>query len=110
MSEYICKEDLLKEIEKQYCYPCKEIIRAAFINGCEICLADEMKDKIKNFPAADVEPVVHAKWILVDEPFNDVYICSNCKTIDSDCSDGLSTHRVMLQERCSQCGAKMDLE
>ena len=98
MSEYICKEDLLKEIEKQYCYPCKEIIRAAFIDGCEICLTDEMKDKIKNFPAADIELVVHARWIN----HGSFVECSNCHEEQY----GVDNFRFY----CAHCGAKMDKE
>ena len=122
MSEYICKDDLIKEIEKQYCYPCKEIIRAAFIDGCEICLVDEMKDKIKNFPAADVEEIIHGNIvfkkryrggykykncpkcgneILIEKPINlNMPYCSKCgKAVDD-----------LSAKRCAYCGAKMDKE
>ena len=50
---------------------------------------------IRELPAADVAPVVHAHWCYDSE--NGVYNCSRCGNAET--SDG---------RYCSYCGAKMD--
>ena len=58
-------------------------------------------DKLKQIPAADVTPVVHAEWIedvYQDEP----YVCSNCRWAERD-----DIHRI-TGGYCPCCGAKMD--
>lgn len=55
---------------------------------------------INRQPAADVAPVVHGKWILVDTE-KWIGVCSNCNRQDR--IDRLATH-------CRFCGARMDLE
>lgn len=49
-------------------------------------------------PAADVAPVVHAKWI----EDGDVQICSNCGE-----EHAWAEYRATY---CEDCGAKMDME
>lgn len=54
--------------------------------------------KIRKFPSADVEPVVHGKWIEL-EPEIALYACSCCN------------HNFLLRMNsnyCPNCGAKMD--
>lgn len=72
-------------------------------------------EDIKNFPAADVEPVRHGRWEYYTSPrycgsdkygnpvFIDgvVYYCSNPKC----------RRKTVIKEKfCPSCGAKMDLE
>lgn len=47
-------------------------------------------------PAADVQPVIHAKWIE-DYIMTKFYICSNCKK-----------YKYKRYKYCPDCGAKMD--
>lgn len=57
--------------------------------------------KISNFPAADVAPVVHAKWITIVG----ISRCSECGYIpayDSAIDD------LFYSPFCPNCGAKMD--
>ena len=54
----------------------------------------------------DVQPVVHAKWELVNEDEN-VYMCSNCGD-EFITIDGTATGNHMIY--CPFCGAKMDKE
>lgn len=70
-----CTDDALSGYDKAYC--------------CEI---------IKKIPAADVAPVVHGKWILVDTE-KWIGVCSNCNRQDR--IDHLATH-------CRFCGARMN--
>lgn len=55
---------------------------------------------LNQFPAADVAPVRHGQWIIVDTE-KGKGVCSNCNRQDS--IDPLATH-------CRFCGARMDLE
>lgn len=56
---------------------------------------------IDGVPAADVAPVVHGKWITID----DISRCSECKYVpayDSAIDD------LFYSPYCPNCGAKMD--
>lgn len=64
---------------------------------------------IKRQSKADVAPVRHGYWILVDKSYEE-YECSVCHARDSDCSDYYGAHNVTDQDYCPHCGAKMDLE
>ena len=54
---------------------------------------------LNQFPAADVEPVNHGRW--VQQPLNGTHIwrCSKCETIGSP-----------QWKYCPKCGSKMDGE
>lgn len=61
-------------------------------------------DEMKNLPAADVAPVVHAKWaeVMFRDRFNArywEYLCSSC-----------NRYANREYDYCPNCGAKMDLE
>lgn len=57
--------------------------------------------KIRKFPSADVAPVVHGKWGLVNE---DRYRCDRCEQITTvDECMGKPNYNF-----CPNCGAKMD--
>lgn len=84
MDEYIEREALIKDIsESTEPFNTGSVFRA-----------------INRQPAADVAPVVHGKWILVDTE-KWIGVCSNCNRQDR--IDRLATH-------CRFCGARMDLE
>lgn len=58
----------------------------------------ELKHAVADVPTIDAVPVVHGRWIPVDEK-NDAFDCSECI--------------AMVQKRCNycpNCGAKMGLE
>lgn len=80
MAEYINKEQLLAHLYSKQGEP-----------------LDIMKE-IAEFPAADVAPVKHGKWIM--KGFHKG-VCNQCHRLDY--IDPLATH-------CRYCGAKMDLE
>ena len=66
--------------------------------------------KISNFPAADAAPVVHGKWIRIDDPefICGDFECSNCSHREYE----VDTDELMPGENhllyCPFCGAKMD--
>ena len=59
--------------------------------------AIEVMAEIHYMPAADVAPVRHGRWILLDK--NESGVCSECNRQDH--IDPLATH-------CRYCGALMD--
>lgn len=69
----------------------------------------EWKEYIDSIPAIDAEPVRHGKWIMKNEMYGE-YECSECKFVDSNCSDYYGMHWVKDQNYCPHCGAKMDKE
>lgn len=103
MSEYICKEDLIKRLEQRFCKPCKEQKLDAGGIVCRACNVADALDEINDFIPADVEPVVHARWIKQ----NGYTECSNCAywyhSDETEESDDRSIG-------CPNCRAKMDKE
>lgn len=63
-----------------------------------------LRIRFRNLPAADVAPVVHGKWIVVQTFEDCVYAkCSNCDVTQ------IFYHNKPLTKFCPDCGAKMDL-
>jgi hypothetical protein len=60
---------------------------------------------IEDFPAADVEPVRHARWEARGDVFGFVR-CSACK----DCNIYDEWQDGKKWSHCPHCGARMDLE
>lgn len=102
MSKYICVDDFFKLINKKFCCDC------VWNGTCDECPCAEIIEELLNFPAADVEPVIHAKRIALDDCSNAGVYCSNChkKVYKIDYSN---TMKVKSQY-CPNCGAKMDKE
>ena len=89
MNEYIERERLLRRFN---------IDDMMNVNGTLITLEDA-RNTISNFPAADVVPVKHGRWVCGD--YYDVGdVCSEC---DWDSQMICSSYRY-----CPNCGAKMD--
>lgn len=69
----------------------------------------ELVERYKEFPAADVAPVVHGKWKEENPDYLDgdsVYICSICgETWNLEAG----TPKENNMNYCPNCGAKMDL-
>ena len=103
MSKYICVEDFANELKNFACKQCKENKEDAEGWKCGGCSVMYFINALNVFPAADVEPVIHAKWIKI----YDYTECSNCEywysSFDTEESDDRS-------EYCPSCGAKMDKE
>ena len=60
---------------------------------------------IESTPASDVEPIRHAKWVLIDECVNEGVYCSNChkKIYRAEYAN-----QKVKSNYCPNCGAKMD--
>ena len=69
----------------------------------------DLVDIFSEIPAADVAPVVHARWISWEEagnfvPSPDRHECSVCH----DAAQVLVNGFELLSDYCPNCGAKMD--
>ena len=86
---------------------------SAFCGNCEateICRqigepCEEVK-RIKDIPAADVEPVRHGRWIPINRS-NPVW--SQFGIRQHKCSE-CGREEESARKRCPECGAKMDAE
>lgn len=97
MAEYIDRERLLRRFN---------IDDMMNVNGTLVSLNDA-RNIISGFPAADVAPVVHGRWIRPHwKNSNYCYDCSEC--------GGEATHRDYQWAKdgiypiCPNCGARMD--
>ena len=67
-----------------------------------------VKFDIESFPNADVAPVVHGRWIMVDDSCGK-YACSACREIEQECTEwGAGHYNPVNKDYCPNCGAKMD--
>lgn len=66
-------------------------------NGCPISDAVFALDKAIKSLSADVAPVRHGRWVVIDAEEPRRYGCSECKR--------LSWH---MENYCGNCGARMD--
>lgn len=91
---------------------CAEVCR------CNKEKCDKSKCPVWNAPAADVAPVVHAKWEIHEvDCFTKFAICTACGERAVDIPEGIheqgfniTAHKPVLTRYCPYCGAKMDLE
>ena len=61
--------------------------------------------EIRKLPAADVAPVRHGRWVLLDECYNEGVYCSAChKKVYKKCY----ANQKIKSKFCPHCGAKMD--
>ena len=86
MTEYIERDALMVAL-------CKEITGDGdYYNGKDD-MQDQIRDMVSRFPAADVTPVRHGRWIEHDDG---VFTCNQCGNAESNKS-----------HFCRYCGAKM---
>ena len=92
MKEYISREALIEELKSRDFYPV--IVKRA----------------IEAIPAADVRPVVHGKWIAVDdeEQSCDEWDCSACKQRRTFMCEMDADDMKEYYLYCPECGAVMD--
>ena len=98
--EYIRREDFIQHLEK-----CK---KGAAVTNLVWAAIMAIERDVRDMPAADVAPVVHGKWLRVDDDWNSLTtiqcpICSEewCFETDDDVS-------LLNYKYCPNCGAKMD--
>lgn len=101
MAEYIDRKLVLDEL-------CRDNCERAYDGTCHNC---RMTETIADFPAADVTPVRHGKWLNEDFPekmatVHGMAICSACGELSHKVEHGYN----VLSKYCPNCGAKMDKE
>ena len=96
MSEYVKKESLISVLPPRCGHG---DVYALGYNTCRNLI--EMI--IKDFPAADVEPVKHGEWVAVECGT----FCTNCKRV-FDHHFQIPHHVCKELIRCPDCGAIMD--
>ena len=92
--EYIRRDAAMKAVASQY---------GACRSPAQNRLLDEIRNKIRRMPAADVAPVVHGRWIKDDFLSDDVNNAEKC----SQCGELIGWFGN-LPNYCPNCGAKMD--
>lgn len=105
MDEFISREAAIAYIREQ-----SEECQKAFeeLGGESGIYADAYNDLAEDFysiPAADVAPVVHARWVKDEEG---EWSCTNCLETVAICDSG--RERTYRKPYCPNCGAKMDGE
>ena len=98
MSEFINRKLFIAATQSLHCEPCYHRI------DCLNCDVGHMIRKIKNFPSADVAPVIHGHWVNIENAKNTIK-CSNCEHIRE------LKHFSEIIKRpkfCEMCSAKMD--
>lgn len=109
MTEYITKEHAIDEVWD------------AFMSWDDPDLGRVIEENIERFPAADVAPVVHARWVITDEAnvcksLSDVNLKTrNYLEHDCECSNcgficGIGVGQTKQAKYCPGCGARMDRE
>ena len=99
MDEYIKREAVIDLITRRYENP-------------EICTQE-----INSIPVADVAPVVHGRWVKIEEHIVLTYNTYSPMTITSETCSECNVRSIFLGRKgyvkdnsCPNCGAKMDLE
>lgn len=101
MIDYISREAAIEEIRVAAgCADCDG--KSDVIYSCAFCDVYNAIRLIESFPAADVEPVRHGRW-LDCEAHNDIEQCSECGMI-------FSYPSYYRYKFFPNCGAKMELE
>ena len=89
MSDYIKREDVYDQLDRW----------ARDLNNPQVYQRADARCVIDGIPSADVAPVRHGHWEVIDAEEPRRYGCSECKR--------LSWH---MENYCPNCGAKMDEE
>ena len=95
MAEYIEREAILREIER----------REALMVGDKLVSVYAMKSFIKNRPSADVAPVRHGQWYMLDDCANAGLYCAACRR---RVHHEEFAYKKLRSKYCPHCGARMD--
>ena len=98
MAEYIERQKLYNNLVLLAKYETGE--RQQGILGCA--------ETVRIFPASDVAPVVHGRWLRSDDDWNSLTIiqCSSCG--EEWCFETDDDVNLLNYKHCPNCGAKMD--
>lgn len=94
----------------------RDALKEKFVGACKNCLSeDDIADLIDDMPAADVAPVVHARWVECDwlEPCVHGFGTIRYKNKGMKCTNCVHVFKndiLWKNNYCPNCGAKMDLK
>lgn len=94
--EFIRRDVAMKAVASQY---------GACRSPAQNRMIDEIRNKIRRMPAADVAEVVHGQWYMLEDCANAGLYCSAC---------GRRVHheefayKKLKSKYCPHCGARMD--
>ena len=108
MTEYIDKGAFIQDIETEIINLSMDSMKGTRMPHDELY---QFIERIKAQPAAEVAPMVHARWLDEDFPeematVHGFAICSACGELSHKAEHGYN----ILSEYCPHCGAKMDLK
>ena len=101
MDKYIDSDLAIKDIQETYCKPCKK--RGDDYHGvmCRACWVGDCISIIDDCEEADVQPLVHAHWIIINQHEQNrlirIHKCSRCNCFSR------KNYRF-----CPNCGSRMD--
>ena len=112
MAEYIIKQKVtdrmgccLANAKAEYKSAKDEFTKARF--GDYISSIQAMIDVVECSETADVQPVIHAEWILFDKDCcGRAFYCSNCRKVTTT-DDFENTPLEREEYFCPRCGADM---
>lgn len=67
-------------------------------------------ERIKSQPAADVAPVVHGRWVVVEPEYLHCSVCGEAMYTGCNSTKEATVLRGHWKRYCPNCGAKMDKE
>lgn len=96
MDDYIKRGDIAKLAieEKRFVFQMKDLLKQEIVVKT---VYKDFLDFIKSIPAADVVPVRHGRWILIETDEEQFFFCSECENKE-----------YWESNFCPSCGAKMD--
>lgn len=83
------------------------ISKEAVINITAETGAWETQNRVRELPAADVQPVKHGRWLPSDSCITTAYGTIHCQ-ICSECGADLMEDSDYDYDFCPNCGARMD--
>lgn len=97
--EYIRRDAAMKAVASQY---------GACRSPAQNRMIDEIRNKIRRMPAADVAEVVNGEWLRSDDDWDSLTTiqCSSCG--EEWCFETDDDVSLLNYKHCPNCGAKMD--
>ena len=97
--EYIRRDAAMKAVASQY---------GACRSPAQNRMIDEIRNKIRRMPAADVAEVVNGEWLRSDDDWDSLTTiqCSSCG--EEWCFETDDDVSLLNYKHCPNCGARMD--
>lgn len=102
MAEYIDKNEF---------YQVESLLRTSIVETDEVAsfILEQVLYDIKNFPTADVAPVVRGKWFFTEYEFFTCSVCGDSYYNGAESSaQAESYNQYITYNYCPNCGAKME--